>query len=40
MALRDGQRLGEGIDLAGENLDLPGILGLLIAGRAITGVHE
>jgi hypothetical protein len=35
-----GRTLGESLDLAGPELDLAGILGLLIAGRAIIGVSE
>lgn len=35
-----GRTLGESLDAAGETLDLPAILGLLITGRAIIGVHE
>jgi hypothetical protein len=38
--LQDGRTLGESIDIAGENLDLVAVLGLLVAGRAITGVRE
>ena len=35
-----GESLGASIDLAGSELDLPAVLGLLIAGQAITGVTE
>jgi hypothetical protein len=35
-----GESLGASIDLAGPDLDLPAILGLMIAGQAITGVTE
>jgi hypothetical protein len=33
-----GRNLGAAVDLAGPMLDLPAVLGLLIAGQAITGV--
>lgn len=33
-----GESLGAAVDLAGPELDLPAVLGLLIAGKAITGV--
>jgi len=36
--LLGGRRLGEAVDQAGPDLDLPGVLGVLIAGKAITGV--
>ena len=35
-----GQSLGEALDHAGPKLDLPAILGQLIAAQAITGVSE
>lgn len=35
-----GETLGAAVDLAGPELDLPAVLGLLIAGQAITGVTE
>ncbi len=35
-----GERLGAAVDLAGPGLDLPAVLGQLIAGQAITGVTE
>jgi Putative DNA-binding domain len=35
-----GQRLGEAVDEAGPDLDLSAVLGVLIAGKAITGVSE
>jgi hypothetical protein len=35
-----GRTLGDCVDLAGPELDLPGFLGLLISGRAITGASE
>lgn len=35
-----GQRLGDAVDQAGPGLDLPSVLGVLIAGKAITGVME
>jgi hypothetical protein len=38
--LLSGRTLGESLDLAGPELDLAAILGLLIAGRAIIGVLE
>ncbi|MGL4235685.1 HvfC/BufC family peptide modification chaperone [Tabrizicola sp.] len=38
--LLEGHTLGASIDLAGPTLDLPAVLGLLISGRAITGVSE
>jgi Putative DNA-binding domain len=38
--LLEGRSLGACVDLAGPDLDLPAVLGLLIAGRAITGVSE
>jgi Putative DNA-binding domain len=37
-ALFDGQTLGASLEAAGPGLDLPAILSLLIAGRAIVGV--
>jgi hypothetical protein len=37
-ALLAGRTLGESIDAAGEGFDLAGVLALLIAGQAITGV--
>lgn len=39
-ALLAGHRLGEAVDQAGPDLDLPAVLGVLIAGKAITGVSE
>jgi hypothetical protein len=36
--LLSGLRLDEAMDEAGQDLDLPAVLGVLIAGRAITGV--
>ncbi|MBN8632564.1 MAG: putative DNA-binding domain-containing protein [Rhodobacterales bacterium] len=33
-----GESLGAAVELAGPGLDLPAVLGLLIAGQAITGV--
>lgn len=39
-ALTAGRTLGESLDLAGPDLDLAAVLGLLIAGRAIIGVSE
>ena len=39
-ALLSGLRLGEAVDRAGEDLDLPRVLGVLITGKAITGVSE
>jgi hypothetical protein len=38
--LAAGQPLGLAVDAAGDRFDLPGVLGLLIQGRAITGVSE
>jgi hypothetical protein len=38
--LLSGLRLGEAVDKAGPDLDLPAVLGVLIAGKAITGVSE
>lgn len=35
-----GERLGDAVSAAGTDLDLPAVLGLLIAGKAITGVSE
>jgi hypothetical protein len=35
-----GESLGAAVDHAGPDLDLPAVLGLLIAGQAITGVLE
>jgi hypothetical protein len=35
-----GLPLGQAVDLAGGELDLPGVLSLLISGRAIVGVDE
>jgi Putative DNA-binding domain len=35
--LLEGQTLGAAVDLAGPELNLPAVLGLLISGRAITG---
>lgn len=35
-----GETLGAAVDLAGPALDLPVVLGLMIAGQAITGVTE
>lgn len=35
-----GDSLGAAVDLAGPDLDLPAVLGLMIAGQAITGVTE
>lgn len=37
-SLLAGQSLGDSIETAGEGLDLAGVLALLIAGHAITGV--
>lgn len=37
-SLAAGQPLGLAVDAAGDRFDLPGVLGLLIQGRAITGV--
>jgi len=37
-ALLAGRTLGDSIDAAGEGFDLAGVLALLIAGQAITGV--
>lgn len=37
-ALLAGEGLGTAVDRAGPTLDLPAVLGLLIAGNAITGV--
>jgi hypothetical protein len=34
------QQLGEAVDKAGPDLDLSAVLGVLIAGKAITGVSE
>ncbi|TAG13863.1 MAG: DUF2063 domain-containing protein [Rhodobacterales bacterium] len=39
-ALLAGQTLGQAVDAAGSELDLPSILSLLIAGRAIVGVTK
>ncbi len=39
-ALLEGQTLGASLEAAGAGLDLPVILSLLIAGRAIVGVSE
>jgi hypothetical protein len=39
-AVQKGESLGAAIDLAGPTLDLPGVLGMLIAGQAITGASE
>lgn len=39
-ALLSGLRLGEAMDEAGQDLDLSAVLGVLIAGRAITGVSR
>ena len=39
-ALLDGQALGASLDAAGPDVDLPALLTLLIAGRAIVGVTE
>ncbi|NJS40430.1 MAG: DUF2063 domain-containing protein, partial [Rhodobacteraceae bacterium] len=39
-ALLAGQALGQAVDAAGPELDLPSILSLLIAGRAIVGVTK
>lgn len=36
--LLEGRTLGEAVDIAGPELDLPAVLGLLISGRAISGV--
>lgn len=38
--LLQGRTLGDSLDAAGPELDLAPLLGLLIAGRAITGVSE
>lgn len=38
--LMEGQPLGECLELAGPELDLAAVLGLLISGQAITGVSE
>jgi hypothetical protein len=38
-AVLAGVPLGQAVDLAGGQLDLPGVLSLLIAGRAIVGVE-
>jgi Putative DNA-binding domain len=38
--LLEGRTLGACVDLAGPTLNLPAVLGLLIAGRAITGASE
>lgn len=38
--LMEGRTLGECMDLAGPELDLAVVLGLLISGQAITGVWE
>lgn len=38
--LRAGQPLGTALDQAGPDLDLPAVLGVLIVGKAITGVSE
>jgi hypothetical protein len=39
-ALLDGHTLGECLDAAGPDMDLPALLSLLIAGRALVGVTE
>jgi hypothetical protein len=39
-ALLAGQQLADAVEIAGETLDLPAVLGLLISGRAISGVNE
>lgn len=39
-ALLGGHALGECLDAAGPDLDLPALLSLLIAGRALVGVKE
>jgi hypothetical protein len=39
-ALLAGQQLADAVELAGEGLDLSAVLGLLILGRAISGVNE
>lgn len=36
--LLQGLTLGQSVDLAGQEVDLPGVLSLLVAGRAIVGV--
>lgn len=38
--LLQGRTLGDSLDAAGTDLDLAALLGLLITGRAITGVSE
>jgi hypothetical protein len=38
--LLDGHTLGTALDRTGPDLDLPAVLGLLVLGRAITGVSE
>jgi hypothetical protein len=40
MGLARGQTLGACVDLAGPDLNLPAVLGLLISGRAIIGASE
>jgi Putative DNA-binding domain len=40
MGLISGRTLGVCVDLAGPDLDLPTLLGLLISGRAIIGASE
>lgn len=39
-ALLAGEQLADAVELAGEGLDLSAVLGLLILGRAISGVNE
>ncbi len=39
-SLLAGQQLADAVEIAGPALDLPAALGLLIRGRAITGVSE
>jgi Putative DNA-binding domain len=39
-ALLVGQKLGDAVEIAGEGLDLPAVLALMISGRAIAGVTE
>jgi hypothetical protein len=38
--LIEGRALGDCVDLAGPDLDLAAVLGVMIAGKAITGVME
>jgi hypothetical protein len=38
--LIEGRALGDCVDMAGSDLDLSAVLGVMIAGKAITGIVE